>query len=290
MDIPTVGGARGIFELFVPGAFFLLNLMGIAYYVPGLKTLMQEIVSLGKENPLPATVGVICFGYLFGVLLRLFQVDRVDALSAFSRRFTFWFWRPRSLVRKFRSIRRKEEPKEEAPLWTRDRFPYITLLGNVCERQLLPEEAQDFYRAVWEPRSQQGGRKPNKQFFNFCKTVVGLLDARAGVEAYAEESLGRFIAGMFYTLTIAAALILALWLRLGSLAQPFPLKWILLVYLPAILVILRFYRFIRIKETQTLFAASFANRAELAKLLTHCKAGSESDRSESSERPNLNIP
>jgi hypothetical protein len=281
MDIPTVGGARGIFELFVPGAFFLLNLMGIAYYVPVLKVPVQEIVSLAKENPVPATVGIICFGYLFGVLLRLFQVDRVDGLSAFSRRFTFWLWRPRRLIRRLRSIRRKEVPSEEAPLWTWDRFPYIMLLGSVFERKLLPSDgAKDFYQAIWEPRAQQGGKKPNKQFFNFCKIVVSLLDSNAAAEAYAEESLGRFIAGMFYTLAIATTLILALWIWLASLSKPFPLSWILLIYVPALLVILRFYRFIRIKETQTLFAATFANRKKLEALLPNCKVKSEANKSE----------
>lgn len=34
MNIPTIGGAQGIFEIFVPGMFLLLNLAVVVYLFP----------------------------------------------------------------------------------------------------------------------------------------------------------------------------------------------------------------------------------------------------------------
>ncbi|GAI26286.1 unnamed protein product, partial [marine sediment metagenome] len=34
MNIPTIGGARGIFEIFVPGVFLLLNLAVAVFLLP----------------------------------------------------------------------------------------------------------------------------------------------------------------------------------------------------------------------------------------------------------------
>ena len=87
-------------------------------------------------------------------------------------------------------------------------------------------------------------------------------DEKAAGEIYAAESLTRYISGMFYTLTFAFVLILVtVALRYMILGQVMiGLVIILAAYLFGIEEIVRHFRFIRIKEAETVFTASFRNR------------------------------
>ncbi len=85
-DWPAIGGARGIFEIFVPGVFLLFNLFGpihlFPWMGPGVVSGLHSIAS----NTRVAILMVICFGYLCGVILRLERADMADHLSAYWHR------------------------------------------------------------------------------------------------------------------------------------------------------------------------------------------------------------
>ena len=106
MNIPTIGGSRGIFEIFVPGTFLLLNLSVIVYMFPFTDEETRRLIAAGASNPASALIIAISFGYLMGVLLRLFRTDLPDNLSA------AWL----------RIFTRRGNPKE-TKLWATEEFP-----------------------------------------------------------------------------------------------------------------------------------------------------------------------
>ena len=188
MNIPTIGGARGIFEIFVPGVFLLLNLSAVIYLFPYTDDETRRLIASGASNPILVLVIGVGFGYLIGVLLRLFRTDLPDKWSA--------LW-----LRRF--DRHALEGKGRFKLYATEDFPYIGWIGESC-KQYLPCEVQTFYDKVWAGRKQAGH---NKQFFNFCKMMINSTDERAANEIYAAESLTRYISGMFFALVLALILI-----------------------------------------------------------------------------------
>lgn len=243
MNIPTIGGARGIFEIFVPGMFLLLNLGAVAYMLPFTDNETKNLITSIASNPALVVVIVVGFGYLIGVLLRLLRTDMPDEWSA-------------AWLRKFDAdaLQENGEPKS----WAIEDFPYIAWIGETC-KEYLPIDAQIFYDKVWSPRKRAGENKP---FFNYCKVIINSKDERAANEIYVAESLTRYISGMFYALLFAFILILAtVILRqivIGQLTAG--LVFILVGYLVAIVEIIIHFRFIRIKEVETIFAACFRNK------------------------------
>jgi hypothetical protein len=98
---------------------------------------------------------------------------------------------------------------------------------------------------------------------NFTKVIIASNDERSANEIYAAEALTRYIAGMFYALTFAFILILSV-LTFEILASGqfrYGLVVVLLAYFLAIIVIIQNFRRIRIKEVETIFAASFRNKS-----------------------------
>jgi hypothetical protein len=200
-------------------------------------------IASGASNPVLALIIVVSFGYLIGILLRLFRPDLPDKWSA--------IW-----VRRF--IRSCRQENGEFVLWATEDFPYIGWIGEAC-KQYLPSETQAFHAKIWADRKQVGY---NKQFFNYCKVLVNSSDERSANEIYVAESLTRYIAGMFYALLISFVLILiAIIFCYFVSGQIVPgLVIALVAYLSAILVIVRYFRGIRVKEVETVFLASFKNR------------------------------
>lgn len=243
MSIPTIGGARGIFEIFVPGMFLLLNLGAVVYLFPFTDDETKRLIVSGVSNPVLILIIAVGFGYLIGVLLRLFKTDLPDKWSA--------LW-----LQGFRRHARKGEGKVH--LFATEAFPYIGWIGEVC-KGYLPSETQAFYDKVWADRKRAGH---NKQFFNYCKIMISSSDEKAANEIYAAESLTRYISGMFYALAFSFVLILVtVILRYFASGQIMTgLIIILLAYLFAVVEILRHFRVIRIKEVETVFTASFRNR------------------------------
>lgn len=245
MIIPTMGGARGIFEILMPGVFLLVNLGVVVHLLPFVDDETRGFIAACVSEPVVAVVIGVPFGYLIGLLLRLLQPAGPDRLSA--------AW----LGRRYRRARKQGG---RLPLHISDRFPYIRYLGGMCKRRIRSSEVLDFYRKTWAPRRRRGR---NLEFFNFCKAMIPSEDERSASEIYAAEAFVRYMSGMFYALVVAFCIILVTvivrWIVVG---QPTAgLIIMLCIYLLAIGMILRRFRFIRIKEAQTVFAASFKNRS-----------------------------
>lgn len=251
MNIPTIGGARGIFEFFVPGIFLLINFGLSAYLFPYTNDETKQGILAAASNPALAVIVGVSFGYLIGVVLRLFQTDLPDRLSA-------------AWLRRFHPKARQQDRKFR--LWAVEQFPYFGWLEQSCQLY-LPTEAHDFYRKTWGLRKQG---EQNKQFVNFIRGLINSDDPRAADEIYAAESLSRYIAGMFYALCFACisllVTIITSYLASGSLLMGLFVLWF--AYLFVIGTILAHYRFIRIKEVEIVFAASFRNRLLLEEAIS----------------------
>ncbi len=246
MNIPSIGGARGIFEYFVPGTFVLMNLGLVALLLPFVDDETREFILATADNPILILVVAVGFGYLIGVLLRLFRTEYPDKWSA-------------AWLRKTYRLAHRDNDDNKPGLWASEDFPYIGWLEEVCKQYLSPE-AESFYKKIWADRKQDG---QNRQFFNFCKVLISSEDERSANEINAAEALSRYIAGMFYAVVLSFVLVLfTVVLRLVYYGQiTVGLVLILLTYLAAIVIILNFFRFVRIKEVEIVFAASFKNRS-----------------------------
>lgn len=332
MKIPTIGQSRGIFEIFVPGAFLLLNIVGALCLFLNVK-IADILCPKGGTNVNIiglSLVVLICFGYLIGMILRLLMTDIPDNLSAWLHRN---FNKKKSIKRKavqsinevleeltsvvleelkgyeiiskdvlnkfkdlknlkikskreFKRVLRKELGKlekdnendkeisnklkklkmriptyikDEYELWVEEKFPYIGWIGSRVEKY-LPEQVYYFYKQVWEPRNKNG--KGNKRFLNFCKTLMNKKDNVVMHEVYAAESTNRYISGMFYSLSISFILILIPLIKSVIEGKKYTafLVPLLVFYLFAIFRIVFGFRFIRIKETLTVFDATYQNK------------------------------
>ena len=245
MNIPTIGGARGIFEIFIPGTFLLLNLASVVYLLPFIDEDTKDLFIVITSNPGLSLIIIICFGYLIGVILRLFSTKSTDKLSV-----------------KFNKIfvpHAKENGKLK--LWADEEFPYVSWIGEIC-KSYLPHEAYDFYNKTWGDHEKVG-----RQTMNFYKTVINSTNEKAALEIYSAESLTRYISGIFYSIVISFCLLfitfILKWFISGKIIIILPL--ILLLYLLGIVIILYHYRFIRIKEVETIFAAAFVQRSIIKK-------------------------
>jgi len=250
MNIPTIGGTRGIFEILVPGVFLLLNIGAFIFSLPFLDDHTKEMIASLASNTILDLVVSICFGYLTGILLRLLKTDVLDKLSA--------WW-----LRTFDKNAREKTSKSRKPVYrlsATEGFPYIGWIGQVASGY-LPPEALHFYEKVWARRKRESNQ--NKQFFNFCKIVVSSNDENAANEIYAAEALTRYIAGMFYALLFASILIVGtIIMRYLFLGEWVIVLFVLLAaYLFAIFIIIQRFRKMRIREVEVVFAISYKNRA-----------------------------
>jgi len=247
MNIPGIGGTRGIFEIFVPGVFLLLNIGATIFSLPFLDDHTKELFPALFSNSVLDIIISICFGYLVGILLRLLRTDSLDKFSA---------WWLRVFDKKART--KTADGQKTYRLFATEEFPYIRWIGEVAAGY-LPPEALHFYDKVWAKRQRDG--KPNKQFFNFSKLVVSCNDENAANEIYAAESFTRYIAGMFYALLFSSILIVSTiilrYVFLHELLAGFIAM--LVTYLLAILIIVQRFRKMRIREVEVIFAASYKN-------------------------------
>jgi hypothetical protein len=237
--IPAVGGARGLFEIFVPGLFLLLNLVGTVYFLPFTDDVTKRQISAFRDAPTLALLVGIPFGYLAGVVLRLFRTDMSDrASAAFLRLYD----------------RNAKGGERDNNRYAYEGFPYSRWFSYLTEHR-LPQAAHDFYKSVWLGC-------PSKQFLNFCKIVVSSSDPAAAAEIYSAESLSRYVSGMFYALAISFVLLSTLLTaRLSAGVEVgIALPVLTAAYGAGLLAILANFRFIRIKEVETIFAACFKNR------------------------------
>lgn len=253
MNVPTIGRARGIFEIFVPGTFLLLNFGGVLYLLPFTDDKTKRLIAVCFTNPALSLVLAVTFGYLIGVLLRLFRADLPDKLSGEWLRWSFARW-TRCL------IGCKKNKKETELSWATEEFPYIGWIGDTC-RLYLPAEAMSFYEMTWLKQKLED--EHNKQFFNFVKVIISISDEKAAAEIYAAEALTRYISGMFYALFFAFILISVTYISIYAVEGRVhgSLIFISIGYLIALMDILVHFRHIRSKEVEVVFAASFKNRS-----------------------------
>lgn len=244
MNIPAIGVARGVFNIFIPGLFLFLNLGLVVYVLPFVDKGTKDFIESVPSSPALILVVTLGFGYLIGVLLRLFRTELPDKWSA-------------AWLRRFHRHARKQN--NEFALWAIEEFPYVGWIGEVCDK-FLPPDALEFYEKSWAPRKRNG---QNRQFFNFCKVMINSVDKRAASEINAAEALSRYVAAMFFALALASPLILATiilhYIHFGEIV--IGLVIILLAYLFAVIVILNYLRFLRIKEVEIVFAASYKNKS-----------------------------
>ena len=64
INIPSIGAAKGLFEMLVPGVFLLLNLGFFLNYFSDRYWEKSLIFDILKENALLALVAVVVFGYM----------------------------------------------------------------------------------------------------------------------------------------------------------------------------------------------------------------------------------
>jgi hypothetical protein len=247
MNIPTIGVVRGLFDVFVPGTFLLLNLILVVCLLPYADTDTSDYIKQLASDSGMILLVALCFGYLLGILLRMLHTELPDKWSAaWNRRFN-----PRA-----------RNESGDYLLWATEEFPYIGWIGRVCKRY-LPPEMLEFYSKTWAPRNRVGHtEKQNRQFFNYCKTMVNSVDERSATEFNAAEALSRYIAAMFFALLVSSILIVATTVLYvvdthTVLVGPIAL---LIVYAIAMWVILNHLRFLRIKEVEIVFVACYINK------------------------------
>ena len=250
-NIRMIGGAGGVFHILVPGVFLLLNVLCCVYMFPFTSSQSKQDLQNLLGNPTMGVVITVGFGYLIGVILRIFRSEYPDNLSA----------------RFLRKIDANAKPPEnDGNRYAYEDFPYTQWMERVCRS--LPDSVKDFYKEIWK---KQGN---SKTFLNFSKILIISEDERAANEIYSAESLCRYISGMFYALATSTILITIvliaqvtapLFVRVLEVNTPqipytIILFFLLIGYMVAIMGILRNYRFMRIKEVQTVFFSAYKNR------------------------------
>jgi len=250
-NVPEI--VTGLFDVFVPGTFLLVNLVLVLYRVPVIdKQTTAFIKSVAKDSGLVAVYAVL-FGYLIGILLRLLRTEHADNWSA------AWLraFHPHACV----GGRGGQGSSTRYRRWAREAFPYLGWIGELC-RDYLPEEANRFYERTWKPILAKR-RRQNRQFLNFSKLIVGSEDQTLAKEISSAEALNRYISAMCYALIISTVLVAGVVVWNYAWYGTLMLSMIVLagLYLVAIGVILGNLRFSRIKEVETVFAACYKHRA-----------------------------
>lgn len=237
-NIRLIGGAGGIFHILVPGVFLLLNVVGCAYIFPLTSPETREEIQRVFGNPTTGVVVILGFGYLIGVILRIFRSEYPDQWSARFLRFY---------------DKNARAPETDENRYAYEEFPYTRWVERTIHN--LPGDVKEFYDNTWKKSS-------SKAFLNFSKLLVISEDERAANEIHAAESLCRYISGMFYSLVTSAILnIVVVISQIITLQLPHIVLLMLLAgYLVAIVGILVNYRFMRIKEVQTVFYSAYKNR------------------------------
>lgn len=216
--IPTIGEARGLFEIFIPGVFLLLNLAGALFYIESSLWNVSILIELINKNQIMMLLVVIVLGYLAGVVLWLARADWPDQLSVHLRK---WASRNLAWLDKLPLSSKFSTSAREAFYQNEEQFPYIISLGSITN-EFLPEKARRFYSECWEPRGKKESNQgletfkaqgtmqdskteniKNKYFFIYCKTLINAIDGKSASEIYANEALIRYIAAMFYALFVS---------------------------------------------------------------------------------------
>lgn len=240
MQLPNVGKPGNILSILIPGTFLLFNIIVGLYLF--LEIDLNILKNLEGSLSIIVFLLLVCFGYLLGAILRLLKCDVPDNWSK-------WYL---NIERKY--LRNKKPYKT----YKIEHFPYIEWIGRQCNRKYEYPEAKEFYESTWGKQSKRG-----KSFLNLCKVMLIKMDENLANECYAAEALNRYLSSMFYGILISFIIILfALIKQYSSSANKLSLLLLAIefIYFISAFLIIRNYHYIRLKEVETVFAATFACR------------------------------
>ena len=259
MQLPNIGKPDSILSILIPGTFLLFNLIiGIYFIVWNIPP--HQVYEFLKESGASLSIIVflliICLGYLFGAILRLIKFGITDKLSGWCLKYIGYL----GTGKKFPFVKLKTYTSSES-------FPYLNWLKTRCANQY--PEAQNFYDSTWGSHNNNERRRTS--FVNFCKVILISENETLARECYAAEAMNRYLASMFYGIFISFLIIFSVLIKLTELAithqgefkfQQLSVTLLLveLIYVASAWIILSSYRFIRMKEVETVFAATFALR------------------------------
>ncbi|MDJ0600071.1 MAG: hypothetical protein QNJ37_14675 [Crocosphaera sp.] len=258
MQLPNIGKSESILSMLIPGTFLLFNLIiGVYFIVWNIPCNKVDVYQFLKNSGASLSVIVflllVCLGYLFGAILRLIKCDIVDKLSGWCLKRIGYL----GTGQEFPFVKLKKYRRHLGS------FPYLNYLKTRCAKDY--PEAQNFYNSTWG--SQNNNEKREKSFFNFCKVILISVNETLAKECYAAEALNRYLASMFYGIFISFFIILSILIKFVITQQIFSFKelsvtllLVEIIYVASAWLILSAYRFIRMKEVETVFAATFAFR------------------------------
>jgi len=249
--IPLMGFTRGIFEIFVPGVFLLLNFYFALYMTPYTSETLKNLSS--NINEIILALIIFSFSYLLGVILRILRATWADKLSGYFLSLT--------------------HIKNKSNLSYTDNFPYEKYNRIYYKETFNPDklyndtnqdrsEIINFFQSKWIIVN-------NSLSFNLIKMMLICEDEIAAKEIYAAESLSRYISSMLYCLLISVFILLLVlvidivYFDIGKKDLFIGLGPVFVMYLFGILAILHNFRIIRRKEVDTVFALAFKYRERL---------------------------
>lgn len=289
MELPNLGKNGSILSILVPGTFLLCNIIVGFYFILWNKTLPFEKIS---DNLLEiiAFLLLICVAYLLGAILRLMKCDIPDNISGWYlknierrkgiKEFPYIDWIRLKCGYEYREAKefykllwanykpdkqKKTQTDEAIENQNSGNNRLIKFFKNVKSKVKL-----FFKRGKSNQKNKKYSRKKGKSFLNFYKVVLISVDENLANECYAAEAFTRYLSSIFYGLFCSFVIIILVLIKQYFFSND-QLSLTLLViegfYAVAMFFILRNYRYIRIKEVETVFAATFAAKEEILKLL-----------------------
>ncbi len=265
MNVPSINGPRGLFHVFFPGVFFVLNLaLLLVRTIPTGKAYEENTLQLFSSGTLVAAV-IITVGYLSGAVFRLLRAGRADRCSI---RILVYLLKGDEREEYDKSPSKIEENKKDNTRDWDDRtqdpkihgylqsFPYENwLCTNVAEN--LGPKVQEYVRIHW---SRKWVPQIDLCFVNHWKTIIALKHPELHAVLDAEEGLVRFVANMFYALCASSVLLVVSWgIAIYECAPYLATEPVLLFsYLTAIVVILLNFRKLRAKEAELFLSSCYA--------------------------------
>jgi hypothetical protein len=246
MNIPTIGGARGIFEVLLPGAFLQVNVIVLIALAPFFDKASMVAVEKMCSNAIFLAVFFVAVGYFAGMIINIMRTGTVDYISSIFVKYFLGFV--------VRYVPRGKVKYEEVVCYSGLRFPYTKWIGHIVENY-LPGESCSFFRSTWEGRD-------SKEYFNYIKAILLLDGGSQMVEILTAENISRYLANIFYSLVLSLFMSVVVFLYKVLLLEEysFILTAVIMFYAFSIYEILKNFRIVRIKEAMVVFTASYKNK------------------------------
>lgn len=238
-NIPSIRQSSGVFEIFVPGVFLLVNYLA-AIFIAVYPELQKIPPPAPAETIAFGLILFTCLGYLFGMALRLLKTSRPDRLSG-------WL-----------NLLRCKILRKQPPLWVIEPYPYIGWSSIKIQKD-LPPQVHQFYLEFWKDRKTVS---ENTRFINYCKNLLNVKDNPITVEIAAAEATLRFLSGMFYSLIISIIVLIGVitTTNSGASCRQYIIFIVILPYLICLYIITSNFRLFRLKEVDIIFDATYQNK------------------------------